>query len=247
MTSTRDFKAPGQFAADATTTIPGSPTLGVAYRDTSTTEQDSEDGWAYGTRVDSATFNQILWQLSGLMRILDNQGVLGWSDQVDYVVGAITIGSDGLPYRAIAVSGPGSTVRDPVVGSSSVAWERYGARPATGAEVQNGATPVAFVTPSTLLQSFLQESIATDSGQVLIPIRVGTARFNLIVKWGGGSAGNGASVSFPTPFPTACFRVIGSDSNGREVFGTQGRSATGFTLRTSAGGALQFDYLAIGW
>lgn len=247
MSNTRGIIAPGQFAADAVTVIPPTPTLGVAYRDQSTSAQDAEDGWSYGTRVDSATFNQIMYQLSGLMRILDAQGLLGWTNGVDYVAGALTIGSDGVLYRARIANGPNNgTAVDPTFPGTT--WERFGAAAATGAEVSAGVEANKFVSPATLLSGLLGASNLAASGVARIPINVGGVRLLLMVQWGGGSASDNSQISFPEQFPNACFRVIGSDSNGREVFGSTLKTNSGFRLRTSTGGnLLQFDYIAIGW
>ena len=242
MSNTRDFKSPGVFAADATTVIPPTPTLGVAYRDTTTTVDQAEAGWPYGTKVESDTFNQIMFQMSSMLDMLDRQGVLGWSNAVTYSPGALAIGSDGKLYKALA-----TTVNvDPTSGALAT-WVPYGASAASVAEVQAGAVADKYVSPATLLTGLLGAANLAASGVARIPVNVGGVRLLLVVMWGGGSAGNGANISFPEAFPNACFRVIGSDSNGREIFGSVGRSQTGFSLRTSAGGLLQFDYIAIGW
>ena len=98
MSSTRDFKSPGIFAEDATTVIPPTPIAGVAYRDAVTGTDDTPNGWRYGTRVASQDFNQVMYLLTSMLGMIDTQGILGWSDQVDYAVPAIVFGSNGLPY-----------------------------------------------------------------------------------------------------------------------------------------------------
>lgn len=114
MSSTRSVKSPGVWAADATTTIPGSPLSGVAYRRTSVVTADAREGWPFDTLVDSAEFNELLYRYTSLTDIMDRQGVLGWSDQVDYAVPAIVFGSDGVLYKSLGTSGPTTTTRDPI-------------------------------------------------------------------------------------------------------------------------------------
>ncbi len=246
MSDTRNFKSPGVFAADAVTVIPPTPTLGVTYRDPATTVDETEAGWPFGIKVNSEAFNQIMYLMSSMLKMQDQQGLLGWTATVDYVAGALVMGSDGLTYRARIVNGPatGNGV-DPTLVQSI--WERYGAPAASSNEVELAAIGDKYVSPFTLLNGFLpSNSVVGSSGVARIPINVGGAKFNLVLQWGGGSQSNGASVNFPVPFPVACFRVIGSDSNGLQSFGSQGKTQSGFTLRTNAGGTLQYDYLAIG-
>jgi hypothetical protein len=114
MSSTRSVKSPGVWGADASTSIPPSPLAGVAYRNTALTLGQTRGGWAFDTLVDSAKFNELLYRYGSLLDIMDRQGVLGWSDQVDYAVPALVWGSDGALYRCLLASGPSSTVRDPV-------------------------------------------------------------------------------------------------------------------------------------
>lgn len=125
MSSTRSVKSPGVWAADATTTIPGSPLSGVAYRRTSVVTADARGGWPFDTLVDSAEFNELLYRYTSLTDIMDRQGVLGWSDQVDYAVPAIVFGSDGVLYKSLGTSGPTTTARDPI--SNPAYWSPIGA------------------------------------------------------------------------------------------------------------------------
>lgn len=121
MSSTRSIKSPGPWAADASTTIPGSPLSGVPYRRTTVTGTDAREGWPFDSLVDSAEFNELLYRYTTLVDIMDKQGVLGWSDQVDYVVPAVAFGSDGVLYKAVAASGPTTTARDPI--SNPAYWQ----------------------------------------------------------------------------------------------------------------------------
>lgn len=123
MSSTRSVKSPGIFANDALTTIPPVPVTGVSYRDAVNGTANIEDGWPYGERVNSAEYNQIMYQLSTLLEILDKQGILGWTDQVDYVVPAYVVGSDGRIYQALQASGPATAAQDPI--SAPTYWRPY--------------------------------------------------------------------------------------------------------------------------
>lgn len=114
MSSTRSVKSPGIFADAASTVIPPTPIAGVSYRDATNGAANTDDGWPYAIRVNSAEFNQIMFQYSSLLTLLDKQGLLGWTNLVDYLVPAIVFGSDGKIYKSLQVSGPATTVKDPV-------------------------------------------------------------------------------------------------------------------------------------
>lgn len=126
MSSTRSFKSPGVFAEDASTTIPPTPIAGVAYRDAVDGTADVAEGWQYGTRVESQEWNQIMFLVTSMLGMMDKQGVLGWSSEVDYAVPALVFGSNGLPYIAMGASGPSTTVQDPV--SSPIFWQQLALR-----------------------------------------------------------------------------------------------------------------------
>lgn len=259
MSNTRDYKAPGQFAADAVTVIPGTPTTGVAYRDTTTTEQDSENGWPFATLVDSATFNQIMFQLTGLARIQDTQGVLGWSNLVDYPVGALVMGSNMQLYRAKTANGPTSSVADPV--SATAVWEAYGAAAASGAEVQAGTVANKYVSPATLKQS-LGGGLMAANGFMQFQVLVAGAPVTGLIQWVQGSTGGLNAVSsgaWPIAFTNACFLAVLTqmDSYGGQIETMavlQNYSTTGFNVVNRAVGdtavgaqGVAFRIIAIGW
>lgn len=128
MSSTRSFKSPGIFAADAATIIPPTPIAGVAYRDTVTGTADVENGWRYGTRVESQDWNQIMYMVTSMLGMIDTQGVLGWSSDVDYTGPALVFGSDGQLYIKIgAASGPNNGgAKDPI--SNPTYWQSFVSR-----------------------------------------------------------------------------------------------------------------------
>lgn len=122
MASTRDVIAPPIFAEDASTTIPPTPIAGQSYRDPVAGPASSPDGWPYAQLVNSAEFNQLMFQWSSLLSIMDLKGLLGWSSLKDYTEDAITFGSDGTLYKWIQPSGPNNGgPQDPV--SSPMYWQ----------------------------------------------------------------------------------------------------------------------------
>lgn len=180
MSSTRNTISPGVFAADAVTVIPSTPSSGTAYRDTETTQQQSEDGWKFNTLVNSATFNQILYQVTDLLKIIDTQGLLGWSDRVEYGIGALVLGSDRQVYRAIGANGPTAGLSDPAM--SGVKWQRFGAAAATNAEVVSGVEQQKFVSPATVL-AILGQASASGFGFLNVPVLIGGTRFLFTLQW----------------------------------------------------------------
>lgn len=115
MSSTRSVIAPPPFAANALTTIPPTPVAGVSYRDPIAGPASSPNGWPYSERVNSAEWNQIMFQISSLVSIIDKKGILGWSSAVDYTESSIVFGSDGVLYVWLQASGPaGAGAKDPL-------------------------------------------------------------------------------------------------------------------------------------
>ena len=65
--------------------------------------------------------NQLYFDITEFLQEIQQNGLSIYNATYDYAVGAHTIGSDGLLYRALLVNGPASTVRDPV-GDTSGSW-----------------------------------------------------------------------------------------------------------------------------
>lgn len=146
MASTRSVISPGIFAEDASTTIPPVPIQGVSYRDPAAGPASAPDGWPFFEKVNSAEFNQLLFQYSSLLDIMDKQGVLGWTDLNDYDSPALVYGSNGLLYFWLQESGPGTGagVKDPV--SQPSYWQHLGGHDIvsfTSAGVTNWTVPLA--------------------------------------------------------------------------------------------------------
>jgi len=112
----------GVFAEDALTTIPATPVPGTSYRDTAMTTTAVREGWAYKTIVDSAQFNQALFEYSSVTAQVEKYGFLPWSSLTDYVQGSVCLGSDGVIYQAKQATGPSSTAYDPTTNPS--VWQK---------------------------------------------------------------------------------------------------------------------------
>ena len=111
------------WAANALTTIPNPPIPGQAYRNTEIDDSNLENGQQYSEVYDSARYNQLLYLLSGCLKMLMETGIPEWSATQNYQQNAYTIGSDGKLYGpAKKASGPdnGGAV-DPVTDAAGEA------------------------------------------------------------------------------------------------------------------------------
>ena len=116
------------WAANALTTIPNPPIPGQAYRNTEIDDSNLENGQQYSEVYDSARYNQLLYLLSGCLKMLMETGLPEWSAEQNYQKGAYTVGSDGQLYGpAKKASGPdnGGAV-DPVTDAAGdgTTWQR---------------------------------------------------------------------------------------------------------------------------
>ena len=103
----------GVFAKDANTSIPTTPVAGTSYRKTDISQNDVEKGWPFKNIVDSAKFNQILFETTTMTQLLEKYGILPWSNSTDYEVDSLCVGSNGKLYKAVQASGPSSSYVDP--------------------------------------------------------------------------------------------------------------------------------------
>ena len=124
--SNRTITMKGVFAKTASTTIPSTPTAGTSYRKTSITQNDVEKGWPFKNIVDSAEFNEMLYEYSALTEQIEKYGIMPWSNLTDYDEGSICLGSNGKVYQAKQASGPSSSYQDPTSDSSNTYWEIFG-------------------------------------------------------------------------------------------------------------------------
>lgn len=115
----------GVFGQSASTTIPDPPASGASYRDESVTQQDIEKGWAYKEIVDSAQFNEALYEYSYITKQIEKYGFLPWSSLTDYEKGSICLGSDEKTYQAVQATGPSSAAYDPVNDTNHTYWKEF--------------------------------------------------------------------------------------------------------------------------
>lgn len=133
------------FASTANTSIPNPPASGVSYRNTSTTAAEIGEGWPYKEIVDSAKFNEAMYEYTTICQQLEKYGFLPWSANTDYLAGGCALGTDGNIYQAKVNTGPGSTALDPVSDTSHTIWDLfyYSTFTANRALVSNGSGKVA--------------------------------------------------------------------------------------------------------
>lgn len=210
MASTRSFKNPGIFAEDATTVIPSTPIAGVAYRDAVSGADDTPNGWRYGTRVASQDWNQVMFLLTSMMGMMDRQGVLGWSDQVDYAVPALVFGSDGLLYIALQPSGPATAAQDPV--SAPTFWEQFALH---GRQVFT--SDGTFTVPMSMQLGYVRPFVKVVGGGG------GGARNTGIANGAGGGGGGGVAEELVNLSGIASVSVtIGAGGAGATIAGNDG-------------------------
>lgn len=213
MSSTRNINAPPAFAENALTVIPPTPVAGVPYRDPIAGPQSSADGWPYGERVNSAEWNQLVYQWSSLLQILDKNGILGWTDLNDYTSAAVCFGSDGEVYSWVQASGPNNGgAKDPV--SNPAFWSPTFSGQLIGVQrfTANGT-----YTPTPGTRSIIVEAV------------------------GGGGAGGGAVATIAGQYSVGGGGGSGAYSKGRLTSGFAGASvvvgAAGAALSGATGGA----------
>lgn len=118
----RSVSITGVFAENAATTIPDVPVAGTSYRDTSMSAADINTGWPYKTIVDSSQFNQAMYQYSTIAQMQEKYGLTPWSENTDYELGSLCLGTDGVVYQAKGNTGPSSTAYNPVNDTNHTYW-----------------------------------------------------------------------------------------------------------------------------
>lgn len=136
----RNVSIKSVFASTANTTIPNPPAAGVSYRNTGTTAAEIGEGWAYKEIVDSAKFNQAMYEYTTICQQLEKYGFLPWSANTDYPAQGCALGSDGNVYQAKQATGPSSTSIDPTTDTNHTYWDLfyYSSVTANRALVSNG-------------------------------------------------------------------------------------------------------------
>lgn len=233
MSSTRSVISPPVFAQDASTSIPPTPIQGVSYRDPVAGPASSPDGWPYGEVVNSAEFNQIMYQMSSILSILDKKGILGWSSDVDYSEASLVFGSDGIVYSWISPSGPTlGGAKDPI--SSPTFWKTLlDSRPATK-RIEITASGTYTPTPG-MKNVFVQVQAAGGGGGGSTGAGTGAAAAS------GGSAGGYSEGYFTAAAIGASQSVTvgvgGIGGSSGSVNGTAGTASSFGALLTATGGS----------
>ena len=152
--SNRTVTIKNVFATNANTTIPNPPVPGESYRNTSLTATEVGNGWSYKDIVDSAKFNQAMYEYTTICQQLEKYGFLPWSPNTDYPAQGCALGSDGIVYQAKVATGPSSTAVDPTTDTNHNTWDvfYYSSFTANRAMVSNGSGKItASTTTSTEL------------------------------------------------------------------------------------------------
>lgn len=117
MTSTRTFTSLGVVASTATPVDNDSDpdrVQGVSYRKTDVTTFQEEEGELYNVPPSTEFINQKLFNQSSFTDVLNKNGVVGWSNQIDYTPPAIVWGSDNKFYTCKVPNGPSTKIVDPI-------------------------------------------------------------------------------------------------------------------------------------
>lgn len=123
--SNRNVTIKSIFATNANTTIPNPPVAGASYRNESVTTQEIAAGWPYKEIVDSAKFNEAMYEYTTICKLLEEYGFLPWSANTDYPAGGCALGTDGKVYQAKIATGPNTTAVDPTIDTSHNTWDLF--------------------------------------------------------------------------------------------------------------------------
>lgn len=122
MSNTRDFISLGVVAKNATPVDNDSDPERVAgdtYRKTDVTEFQEEEGELYNVPPSTEFINQKTYNQSSFTDIINKNGIVGWSKQIDYAPPAVVWGSDNKFYTCKAPSGPSTKIVDPISDNQS--------------------------------------------------------------------------------------------------------------------------------
>ena len=104
----------GNWADGAETTIPFPPETGTAYRNPNVNLSEWRAGHPFEAIVDSSKWNQLFYLLTAMVSAIEKNGILAWSQNTDYLVDAVAMGTNGILYQAKLASGPsGGSAREP--------------------------------------------------------------------------------------------------------------------------------------
>lgn len=102
----RMFTSPGIWANDANTVIPTPPVAGLPYRNTSLSPDTVRNGQSYGAIGNSADWNQVLYQQSGLIQSAEQYGIMPYSPLTTYGDQGLCLYTDGKLYQVKAGTNP---------------------------------------------------------------------------------------------------------------------------------------------
>jgi hypothetical protein len=117
MSSTRSFNSLGVVAKNATPVTNDSDpdrVTGTAYRKTDVTTFQQQEGELYNVPPSTEFINQKLNNQSSFTDVMNRHGLVGWSNNVDYVPAAIVWASDKKFYTCKASNGPSTKIVDPI-------------------------------------------------------------------------------------------------------------------------------------
>lgn len=81
---------------------PAVPVTGVTYATSALTQTIVEVGWPYNQIANGADFNELLRRMTLILASLETYGVLAWGSMVQYEIGSVVMGSDGVIYKALS-------------------------------------------------------------------------------------------------------------------------------------------------
>lgn len=110
------------FAKNANTTIPNPPVVGTSYRNENLTAAEVGKGWPFKEIVDSAKFNEAMYEYTTICKQLETYGFLPWCASTDYEKGSLCLGTDGILYQAKQPTGPSTTAHNPVNDTNREYW-----------------------------------------------------------------------------------------------------------------------------
>lgn len=212
------------FASTANTTIPNPPVVGDSYRNEGTTATEIGKGWAYKNIVDSAKFNEAMYEYSTICKQLEKYGYLPWSDLTDYETGSVCLGTNGTVYQAVQNTGPSTTAYDPVNDTSHTYWR-----------ILFTDIPNYFLSMMEIIYPVGSLYFGTQSSCPLALVMPGTT-WELLPKdkaiWTGDGTNGNTTIAAGLPNHTHAFGRQSTQNNGSFVWNNQNED---YVLGTRAG------------
>jgi len=211
----------GAVWADGAADVPPNPIAEVTYKDSGLSIAEIHEAFAYKKIADGSRINEILYRATGLLLLLEQNGVLPWSELTTYPSGGRCLGSDGKLYRSKAA---GNLNHNPI--STSGYWDEedllshialtsgvHGATPTPAQDkiamwdvnrrlkAQPGATDLDVVTMAQFAGTKATNGILNlPNGWKMQIATVAPILRNISYDFG--------NILYPEPFPTACLIAI---------------------------------------